>query len=63
VHYESARYSVPIRLIGASVAIVIDHRALLVVEPVTGAIVAEHELVAPGRRRSSTSTTMAPAGT
>jgi transposase len=48
VRYGSARYSVPTRLIGATVAIVIDHGALLVVEPATGAIVAEHELVAPG---------------
>jgi hypothetical protein len=48
VRYGSARYSVPTRLIGASVAIVIDHGALLVIEPRTGAIVAEHELVAPG---------------
>ena len=38
----------PTRLIGATVTIVIDHGALLVVEPATGAIVAEHELVAPG---------------
>jgi hypothetical protein len=48
VRYGSARYSVPTRLIGASVKIVVDHGALLVVEPATGAIVAEHELVAPG---------------
>jgi hypothetical protein len=48
VRYGSARYSVPTRLIGATVNIVIDHGALLVVEPGTGAIVAEHELVAPG---------------
>jgi hypothetical protein len=48
IRYGSARYSVPTRLIGASVAIVIDHGALLIVEPATGAIVAEHELVAPG---------------
>jgi Mu transposase, C-terminal domain len=48
VRYGTARYSVPTRLIGASVNIVIDHGALLVVEPTTGAIVAEHELVAPG---------------
>jgi transposase len=48
VRYGSARYSVPTRLIGASVNIVIDHGALLVVELATGAIVAEHELVAPG---------------
>ena len=48
VRCGSARYSVPTRLIGARVNIVIDHGALLVVEPATGAIVAEHELVAPG---------------
>jgi transposase len=48
VRYGSARYSVPTRLIGATVNIVIDHGALLVIEPRTGAIVAEHELVAPG---------------
>jgi hypothetical protein len=48
VRYGSARYSVPTRLIGATVAIVIDCGALVVVEPATGAIVAEHELIAPG---------------
>lgn len=48
VRYGSARCSVPTRLIGATVAIVIDHGALVVVEPGTGAIVAEHELIAPG---------------
>jgi hypothetical protein len=48
VRYGSARYSVPTRLIGTSVAIVIDCGALLVIEPGTGAIVAEHQLVAPG---------------
>jgi transposase len=48
IRYGSARYSVPTRLIGATVTIVIDHGALLVIEPATGAIVAEHELVAPG---------------
>lgn len=48
VRYGSARYSVPMRLVGTQVAIVVDHGALLVVETATGAIVAEHELVAPG---------------
>lgn len=38
----------PTRLIGATVHIVVDHGALLVVEAATGVIVAEHELVAPG---------------
>jgi hypothetical protein len=39
---------VPTRLIGAIVTIVIDHGALVVVEPGTGAIVAEEEPVVPG---------------
>ena len=48
VRYASARYSVPTRLIGASVAVVCDHGAVCIVEPATGMIVAEHELGAPG---------------
>lgn len=48
IRYGSARYSAPTRLIGTTVKIVIDHGALIIVEPATGAIVAEHELVAPG---------------
>jgi hypothetical protein len=48
IRYASARYSVPTRLIGASVAVVVDHGAVCLVEPTTGMIVAEHELGAPG---------------
>ncbi|WP_406813489.1 IS21 family transposase [Mycobacterium sp. M23085] len=48
VRYGSARYSVPTRLIGTTVAVVVDHGAVCLVEPSTGMIVAEHELVAPG---------------
>ena len=48
VRYASARYSVPTRLIGASVAVVVDHGAVCLVEPSTGMIGAEHELAAPG---------------
>lgn len=48
VRYASARYSVPTRLIGATVAVVVDHGALCIVEPATGVIVAEHELGAAG---------------
>ena len=48
VRYASARYSVPTRLIGTRVAVVLDHGAVCIVEPATGAIVAEHELGAPG---------------
>jgi transposase len=48
VRYGSARYSVPTRLIGDTVAVVLDHGAVCLVEPSTGVIVAEHELIAPG---------------
>jgi hypothetical protein len=57
VRYGSARYSVPTRLIGMTVAVVVDHGAVCLVEPATGMIVAEHELMALGPRRSSTRTT------
>jgi transposase len=48
IRYGSARYWVPTRLIGASVAVVVDHGAVCLVDPTTGVIVAEHELIAPG---------------
>lgn len=48
IRYGSARYSVPTRLVGATVAVVVDHGALILLEPATGVIVAEHELVGPG---------------
>lgn len=48
VRYGSARYSVPTRLIGTTVAVVVDHGAVCLVEPATGMVVAEHELTAPG---------------
>lgn len=48
VRYASARYSVPTRLIGTNVAVVVDHGAVCLVEPATGMVVAEHELAAPG---------------
>jgi transposase len=48
IRYGSARYSVPTRLIGATVAVVIDHGTVCLIEPATGVIVAEHELIAPG---------------
>ncbi len=48
VRYGSARYSVPNRLIGHAVNLVVDSGALIVVEDRSGVIVAEHELVAPG---------------
>ena len=48
VRFASGRYSVPNRLIGKVVTVVVNDTVLRVVEPVTGQIHAEHELVAPG---------------
>jgi len=48
VRYASARYSVPTGLIGTTVAVVVDHGAVCLLEPSTAMIVAEHELTAPG---------------
>ena len=50
IRFASARYSVPNRLIGATVTVLVDERdrLLRVVEPLTGQIHAEHRLVAPG---------------
>ncbi len=48
IRYGSARYSVPTRLIGSTVAVVVDHGAIVLLEPATGVVVAEHQLVTPG---------------
>jgi len=48
VRFGSARYSVPSRLIGACVLIRVTGRRVQVLEPFTGEIAAEHQLVAPG---------------
>jgi hypothetical protein len=48
VRFGSARYSVPMRLIGESVGVRTDDGRLLVVVTGTGEVVAEHTLVAPG---------------
>lgn len=48
VRFGSARYSVPNRLIGASVLITVTDGRVQVLEPFTGEIVADHQLVAPG---------------
>jgi hypothetical protein len=50
IRFGSARYSVPNRLIGSTVTVLVDERdrMLRVIEPVTGEIHAEHALVAPG---------------
>ena len=48
VRFGSARYSVPVRLIGESVGLRTDDGRLLVIMTGTGQVVAEHVLVAPG---------------
>jgi transposase len=48
VRFGSARYSVPSRLIGATVLIAVQGSKIRIIEPFTGAIVAEHGLVPPG---------------
>jgi hypothetical protein len=48
VRFGSARYSVPVRLIGTTVLLTVTDCRVLVAEPSTGHIVADHALVAPG---------------
>jgi transposase len=48
IRFGSARYSVPCRLIGQMVTVLVEDTLLRVIEPVTGQIHAEHTLVAPG---------------
>ena len=48
VRFASARYSVPTRLIGAAVIVQLEGPRLIVIDPGTGQIVAEHGLAAPG---------------
>ena len=48
VRFGSARYSVPVRLIGAQVAVAESGGRLLVTDTGTGEVVASHALVAPG---------------
>ena len=48
VRFASARYSVPVRLIGTQVGVRTDDGRLLAVVTGTGQVVAEHVLVAPG---------------
>jgi transposase len=48
VRFGSARYSVPARLIGATVVIAVHGNSIRVLEPFTGEVAAEHQLVAPG---------------
>jgi transposase len=51
VRIGSARYSVPNRLIGTQVEVIAGDGKIRVVEPLTGEVVAEHLLAAPGETR------------
>ena len=46
--YASARYSVPALLIGTTGTLVQDAERLLIIEPKSGEMVADHHLAAPG---------------
>ncbi len=48
VRFGSARYSVPCRLIGQTVTITATATMISIIEPVTGELLAQHRLVAPG---------------
>jgi transposase len=48
VRFSSARYSVPNRLIGARVLLQPTAGQMLIIDPASGEVVAEHALVAPG---------------
>jgi transposase len=48
VRFGSARYSVPCRLIGHTVTLTTTDKMIMIIEPVTGEVLAEHQLVAPG---------------
>jgi hypothetical protein len=59
IRFASARYSVPNKLIGSTVTVLVDEHTtvLRVVEPVTGEIHAEHPWSRPGKPLWSTTTT------
>ena len=48
IRFASGRYSVPNRLIGRTVTVLVEDRTLRVIEPLTGEVLAEHTLVPPG---------------
>jgi len=48
IRFASGRYSVPNKLIGKTVTVLVDDQTLRVIEPVTGEVFAEHTVVAPG---------------
>ncbi|GAA2468482.1 hypothetical protein GCM10009858_02230 [Terrabacter carboxydivorans] len=48
IRLGSARYSVPLRLRGATVAVVTEGPNVAIIDPATGEVHAQHSLVAPG---------------
>jgi transposase len=48
IRFGSARYSVPRALVGARVAVIVDGSRVIVLDPGTGVVHAEHALVGPG---------------
>ena len=48
VRFGSARYSVPNRMLGATVQVLAGPDGVTIVEPATGEVLAEHPLMAPG---------------
>lgn len=60
VRFASARYSVPTRLIGSTVTLLQDGGRLVMIEPGTGEVVADHQLAAPGSASVHDATTTDP---
>lgn len=48
IRVASARYSVPTRLVGAQVGVVVEGTSVLIVDSSSGEVVAEHPLTGPG---------------
>ena len=48
IRWGSARYSVPRRLLGSAVAVTVEGSRVLILDPATGEVHAEHRLIGPG---------------
>ena len=48
IRWGSARYSAPKALVGAQVAVIVDGARVLLIDPATGVVHAEHPLLGPG---------------
>ena len=49
IRWGSARYSVPRRLLGSAVAVTVEGSRVLILDPATGEVHAEHPLIGPGQ--------------